>query len=161
RRRHEPEDRDEERDGRERLLAAREEPDRLVPLARRLRHDLEAGVEGVVLVQEVHGRRTAVEEAREDLAEVPVDRGEGLLEALGGRGIDRADRLLDLRERLLEIQLLRRELLQALVLDLVFLERRVVDGPEPLERRGEPRDLRGERLLVRRPALLERGQLEG
>src|SRR5450830_351274 len=38
------EDRDEECDGRERLLAAREESDRLVPLARGLRHDLETRV---------------------------------------------------------------------------------------------------------------------
>src|SRR5271169_4151171 len=76
------EDRDQKRDGRERLLAARQEADRLVPLAGRLRHDLEARIQGILLVEEVHRGGPSVEQALKDLAEVEVDGREGLLEAL-------------------------------------------------------------------------------
>src|ERR1019366_569501 len=138
------EDRDEKRDGRERLLAAREEADRLVPLAGRLRHDLESRVERIVLVEKVHRGRAAVEETLEDLAEVEIDGGEGFLKALRRGQVDRLDRLEDLGERRLEVGLLAGQLREALAFGFVFLERRVIDGAEALEREGAGRDVLGE-----------------
>src|SRR5450759_964080 len=160
------EDRDEERDGRERLLAAREEADRLVPLARGLRHDLETRVERIALVQQMHRGRAAVEEALEHLAEVEVHGGERLLKALRRREVDRLDRLENLGERRLEVGLLSRQLLEPLALDLVFFECGVVDGAEPLERERARRHVFGqggfEVFLFHLPlglAALEDGQL--
>src|SRR5450759_5813977 len=93
------EDRDKERDGRERFLAARQEADRLVPLAGRLRHDLEARVQGVLLVEEMHRGGPSVEQALKDLTEVEVDGREGLLKPLRRGLVDRPDGLEDRRER--------------------------------------------------------------
>ena len=81
RRRIQLEQREHERDGGERLLAAGQQVDRRVALARRLRDDLHAGIEDF-LAGEHEPRLTAAEERREELGEILVDRFERLLQEL-------------------------------------------------------------------------------
>jgi hypothetical protein len=75
-------------------------------LPRRLRHDLDAGVEHVLALGERQARLPAVEEAREVLLEALVHRVEGLAEALAARPVDARDRLAQRFDRRLEIGLL-------------------------------------------------------
>src|SRR5690606_5084997 len=105
--------------------------DRRVLLARRLRHDLDAGLEQIdrlarraALPALARGRRraaalrrrgqrqrrlAAAEQPREHLLERGVDRVERVLEQLAARAVDLVDRALELIHRALEIDLLRRE----------------------------------------------------
>src|SRR5690606_38121758 len=100
RRRIELEQREHERDRRQRLLAARQQVDRRVALAGRLREHLDAGVEDLVAGKD-QARLAAAEELGEQLAEVTVDRVVGLLQQLARLAIDLADRVLDRVDRLL------------------------------------------------------------
>src|SRR5688500_7458981 len=90
RRRVELEQRKHQRDGGERLLAAREEMDAGVALARGLRHHLHAGVEDLLAG---HGelRLAAAEQRREQLAEMVVDLLKGLAQQLARLAIDAPD----------------------------------------------------------------------
>ena len=62
--------REHQRDGGQRLLAAREQLDALQALARRLRDDLDAALERVVLVEQREAGAAAAEERAERLLEV-------------------------------------------------------------------------------------------
>jgi len=66
-----------QRDGRQGLLAAREQLDALEPLAWRLRDDFDAALERIVLVEERQAGAAAAEQRVEALLEVQVDGGEG------------------------------------------------------------------------------------
>src|SRR5205823_13897221 len=76
------EDREQQRQRGQGPLAAGEQRDRLVLLAGRLRRELDAALQYVLLVEQLHPGRAAAEERREDLAEVDVHRREGLAEQL-------------------------------------------------------------------------------
>ena len=58
------EQREDQRDRGQRLLAARKQGQRLQPLARRLRHDLEPGLERIVRIDQRQMRLPAVEQGR-------------------------------------------------------------------------------------------------
>src|SRR4029078_321110 len=73
-------------------LAAGEQRDRLVLLPRGLGHELDAALEDVLLVEQLHLGRAAAEERDEDLREVLIHRGEGLAEQLARGEVDLADR---------------------------------------------------------------------
>src|SRR5690606_9167764 len=114
RRRLDQEDREHERDSRERLLATRELIDRRVLLARRLRHDLDAGLEQVdaFATRQRERRLTAAEQPREHFLERGIDRVERVLEQLAAGLVDLVDRALERIDRALEIDLLRRQELE-------------------------------------------------
>src|SRR5439155_23292814 len=92
-----------QRDGGQRLLAAREQLDALKPLAGRLRDDLDAALERIVLVEQRQPRAPAAEQRAEGLLEVAVDRRERLGEALARRLVDALDRFGRLRDRVDEV----------------------------------------------------------
>ena len=102
------EEREDERDRGERLLAARQELDRLVLLPRGLREHLQAGVEDL-LARELEARVAAAEERREHLLEVRVDRVERLLQELARLAVDALDRALQRLDGLQEVGCLRVE----------------------------------------------------
>ena len=68
---------EEQRERGQRLLAARQQRQHLQPLARRARHDLEPGVERIVVLGRGADGPAAAEEPREQLAEMLVDLLEG------------------------------------------------------------------------------------
>src|SRR3546814_3930864 len=87
RRRVELEDREHQRHGGHRLLAAREQRNVRHALAGRPRHDRDAGVEQV-LAGEFEVGMAAAEQARIDLLHARVDPVEGVLEAAAGLAVD-------------------------------------------------------------------------
>src|SRR5205085_10599384 len=92
----EVEDREEQREPRERSLAAGHQRDGLQPLAARLCHQLDAGVERIAVLlgfDEPELRAATLEEPPEDLAEVPVDLLERLREPLVRRPRHASQRL--------------------------------------------------------------------
>src|SRR6185436_14022902 len=110
------EQRDQEGDRGQRLLAARQEGDLLQPLARGLRHDFDARLEHVLFVlQEAQLGLAAPEQRREADLEVSLDRAERLPEAIAGLAIDGPYRLAQGGNRLLQIGLLRGEEGEALL----------------------------------------------
>src|SRR5436190_5020209 len=130
RRRVQPEDRRYERHGRQRLLAAREQRDVRDALARRARHDRDAGVEQVV-ADKLEVGVAAAEQAREELADARVDAIERLLEARARLAVDLLDRALERIQRLGQVLVLRVEVVLALGLLAEFLDRGQVHGLEP------------------------------
>src|SRR5690606_42020489 len=76
--------------------------DRAVVLARRPRHDGNAGLEQIVL-GELEVRAAAAEQPREEPLEVLVDLVDGFLEARARFAIHPANRLLERRERLRQV----------------------------------------------------------
>ena len=102
------EEREEERDRTERLLASGEQREPRDPLARRTELDLDAGLAALVLgLDEPEPTLAAREERRRDLLEVLGDRSERLGEApLDRRGELRAQRV-ELLEAPLEVLTLR------------------------------------------------------
>src|SRR5690606_41256373 len=77
----------------QRLLAARQQLDVLQALARRLRDDVDAALEDVLLVEQHEARTSAPEQGGEHLLEVGVDCRERLLEALTRGLVDAVNRL--------------------------------------------------------------------
>src|SRR5207248_1414213 len=76
---------EEEGEPRQGALAARQKRDRLEPLAARLRHQIDAGVQRVTVLFRLHQpelRAAALEQPLKDLLEVAIDLLEGLGEAL-------------------------------------------------------------------------------
>src|SRR5690606_586261 len=96
------------------FLTAREQLEALDLLAWRLRHDLDPGVQEVVGLGHHQLGTATIEEAREELLEHVVDGVEGLFEANLRRLVDAIDRLLKRADRRLEIVALAREVLVAL-----------------------------------------------
>ena len=80
---------------------------------------------------------TATEETGEDLLEALVHRVVGLLEQALALAVHLLDRLIELPERVLEVLLLRAEVLEALGLLVVLLDRGEVDLTHPLDEPGE------------------------
>src|SRR5690606_37265953 len=131
RRRIELEDREHERNRGQRLLAAGQQMNGAVPLARRPRHDRHARIEQILAVQ-LEIRMPAAEEAREEAAKPLIRLLERFLEARPGFPIDLANRLLEGLERLREILELRVEVLLALGLLLELVDRGEVDRAKAL-----------------------------
>src|SRR5207247_3378885 len=116
------EEREEERDRPERLLAAREKREARDALARRLQLDLDPGLLAFPLRLAAYEPALAArEEGARDLREVALDGGVGPLEAtLDGPG-QVVSELGELLERPFEILPLHGQLLEALLLAGVFL----------------------------------------
>src|SRR5262249_13071787 len=103
------EDREEQRQPGERLLAAREERNRLEALAARLSDHLDPGLERVAALGRLHQTQLgapALEEPREEALEVPVDLLEGLEEPLLRGPRHPAERLLEVAHRRSEVVVL-------------------------------------------------------
>src|SRR5436190_15633008 len=132
RRRIELEDREHQRDRRQRLLAPREQVDRAVLLAGRLRHHLNAGVEDLVAGHD-QARGAAAEQDREHAAEVVVDLVERRLQQLARLEVDLPDRVLERGHRLGQVGALRVEEALSLARLAELLERREIDGAERLD----------------------------
>src|SRR5712692_3915881 len=98
-----------ERDGGERLLAARQELDVLEPFPRWLRDDLDPALERIVLVEQREAGAAAAEERAEGCLEVQVDRRERVGKAPARRLVDALDRFTGLRDRVDQVLALRRE----------------------------------------------------
>src|SRR5688572_12144091 len=149
RRRVQLEQREYERNGGEGFLAARQEMDARVPLARRVGHDLHAGVEDLLAGHD-ELRLAAAEERGEERAKVAIDAFESLAQELACLAIDAPDGVLQRLHRLLEVARLRVEVAFALPARRQLLERREVHRAELGDRRVDARDLALERRGTRR-----------
>src|SRR5262245_20505835 len=92
-----------QRDGGQRLLAAREQLDALKALAGRLGDDLDPALERIGLVEQRQAGAAAAEERAEGFLKVAVDRGERLVEAVAPRLSDASYPSGRLHDRLDEI----------------------------------------------------------
>ena len=143
------EEREEERDRAERLLAAGEQREPRDALSGGPELDLDSGLAAFLLgLDEPQPALAAREERRGDLLEVVGDRRERLGEPpLDGRG-ELGPKLLELLEALLEILALRLEVVEALLLRLVLLARERVDLAERGAADLEPLDARRKLVAV-------------
>ncbi len=132
-----------QRDGGQRLLAARQQLHALQALARRLGDDLDAALERIVLVEQRQAGAAAAEQRAERLLEVVVDRRKRLGEALTRGLVDALDRLGRLRDRVDEILALRRQERVARLELVELLDRHHVHRAEAIDLRAQ----RGDRLL--------------
>ena len=126
RRRIQPEDREHQRDRSQRLFAAGEERNRADALARRARHDGDAGREQVIAGQLQIGV-SAAEQTREQLLDAGIDAIERFLEARARFLVDLADRAFERFERGRKVGELRVEIGLALRLFVEFLDRGEID----------------------------------
>ena len=117
RRRLDQEDREQQRDRGERLLAARQQLDVLAAFLPGGWAMISMPVSSrSLLVGRARGSAVpAAEQAREDLLELGVDRVEGLAEALARGRVDLLDRRLELSDRRLEVGSLRGQEVEALL----------------------------------------------
>src|SRR5581483_8139224 len=150
------EEREQERDRAERLLAAREEREPRDALAGRAQLDLDAGLPVLVRLGQAQPALAAGEERGGDLGEVPLHGGEGLGEAaLDGLG-QVAAQALELLEARLEVGPAAGERVEPGLLGPVLLARERVHLAEllapPLEPRQPLRELLAARPLRARPA---------
>src|SRR5690606_1271410 len=135
-RRIELEEREDERDGGERLLAAGEQVDAAVALSRRMRHDLHAGIEDL-LARHDELRLAAAEEGGKERAEMAVHALEGLAQELARLAVDLADGVLERANRLLEVRRLRVEEALALLARAELFQRRKVHRAQLGDRLAE------------------------
>ena len=126
------EDREHQRHGGERLLAARKLVDAAVALAGRTRHDGDAGFEDVFADQLQVGM-TAAEQLREFVLQAGVDAVEGVLEARARFLVDLAHRLFERGERGGDVGELPVEVFLALARFLELVDGREVHLAELLE----------------------------
>jgi hypothetical protein len=131
RRRVQFENREHERHRGERFLAARQLADGAVPLARRSRHDRDAGLEHVV-ADEFKVGVAAAEQPRELLLEAGVDAVEGVLETAARLAVDLSHGILERRERVVESANCRSVFL-AFGLFAELVDRRQVDLAQALD----------------------------
>src|SRR3954471_3034499 len=148
RRRVELKQRKDERDRRERLLAARKQVDAGVALAGGMRHHLHAGVEDFLAGHD-QLRLAAAEQRGEQHAEMLVHHFEGLAQQLARLAVDLADRVLKGAHRLLEVRGLRVKEALALLARRQFLERGEVDRAKLVDRLRKPRNLALQRRSAR------------
>ena len=87
-------------DGGQRLLAARQQGQRRQPLARRLGHDLQPGLERIVALDQLEMRLAAVEQGREQAAEMAVDLLIGFEQPDAAFAVEAADRAAQAVDRL-------------------------------------------------------------
>jgi len=118
-----------QRNGGERLLAAGEQLDGLVFLARRLRHDLHPGVEDF-LARDDQARVPAAKQLAKQIGQVPVDILERVREQRARLRVDAADGLFQRLHGFREVLHLRGQKVFALARQLQLLQRGEVDGPE-------------------------------
>ena len=97
------EDREDQRERRERLLAAGEQRQRHRFLARRLGHDLKAGFERIFALDQLQFGVAAAEQFRKQLLEVLVDGGERCEQPLAGLVVEAVDALPQPPDRLDQI----------------------------------------------------------
>ena len=116
-----------QRDGNERLFAAREQRDRLERLARRLNLDLDAAREHVVLILKLERGLAAAEELQKCLLEALADQRELLFENDGHLACDAVDHADELALRLFHVVALLCQIGVARVHTLEFLDRADVD----------------------------------
>ena len=119
------EDGENEGDGGHGLLAAGQQAHARELLAGRVDHVFDPGFQRLVGLGQHEFGRPAVEQAREDLGQLGVDGLERLHEAFLRNGVDLADHLVQVLDRLLEVGLLGFQKIVALAQLLVLL-----DGPE-------------------------------
>ena len=122
-----------QRDGGQRLLAAREQLDALQALARRLGNDLDAALERIGFVEQRQAGASAAEQRAEGRLEVPVDGGKGLGKALPRRLVDALDRFAGLRDRIDEVLALRGQERMARFELVELLDGHHVDEAEPID----------------------------
>src|SRR6056297_2392529 len=125
-----------QRDGGQRLLAAREQVDGTVAFAGRPRHHRHARGEEI-LAGELQIGVPAAEKLREQPLEAGVHQVVGLAEARARLLVDLADRPLQRAQCLVQVGQLGVEVLLALGLFLEFVDRGEIDGPEPLDAGAE------------------------
>src|SRR5262249_8918264 len=127
------EEREEERDRSERLLAARQQRQPLHLLADRAQMDLDARLRLLVLrLDQLQPSFPAGEERRCDLGEVLLNRVERLRKAALDGFLELCAQLLELGEALLEVLALCRQLLEPRLLRVVLLLRERIHLPERL-----------------------------
>src|SRR5438034_180417 len=145
------EDREEERQSGQRALATREQRHGLQALAAGLGHQLDAGVERIAALlslDEPELGPAALEEALEELLEVPVDLLEGLRESLLCAPCHATQRLLEILDRADEVVVLRLKEPETLVELTVLVVGDEVHGPDRRQLLLELGDPRPHRLEV-------------
>ena len=118
-----------QRNGRERLLATREQVNGLVLLAGRLRHHLHARIQNLVAGDDELGL-PAPEQLREHAAEVPVHRFKRARQQLARFAVDLADRVFQRVHGLGQIGGLRVQKHLAFTRQVQFIQRSQVDGAQ-------------------------------
>ena len=142
------EDGEQQRERGQRLLAAGQQRERLQALARRARHDLQAGLERVVGIDQREMGAAAAEQTGEQFAEMRVDRRERGLEPLAALAVEPRDRLAQLDDRGLQVGVLVAQFAKPL-LDVVGFDLGAqVDRPDRVALSDEPRELRVDLLGV-------------
>ena len=126
------EDREHQRDRGQRLLAARELVNAAVALARRARHDGDAGRQHV-FADQLQVRVAAAEQLREFVLEAVVDAVERVLEARARFLVDLAHRLFERGQRRGDVGVLAVEVFLALARFLELVDGREIHLPEFLE----------------------------
>ena len=124
---------EEQGDGGEGLLPTREQIDVLRAFSWWPGHDLDAGLEDVVLVEEAHLRLAATKEPGECLPEGAIDRVEGFPEPLARGLVDLADGVLQVLHRGGHVLPLGLEEREAFLLLVVFVGSQHVDRADPLD----------------------------
>src|SRR5712691_3848291 len=127
------EDGKEERQRRERALPAGEQGDRLVFLSRRLRDQLDAALEDVFLIEELHSRCAAAEERGENLTKELIGCRKRVAEPLPRGDVDLPDRAAQRLDRLHQIVALRAQERLALLQLLMLFDGQDVDRSDALE----------------------------
>src|SRR3954471_1389090 len=155
------EEREQERDRAEGLLAARQKRQARDALPGRAQLDLDPGLLVLLLrLGQPEPPLAAGEERCGHLAEVLLDRRERLGEAGLDRPCQVVAELLELVEALLQVGALHRELLEPLLLGVVFLLRERIDLAELLAALLRARELLGELVAVLALRRLGRGGVE-
>ena len=132
------EDGDQQRQGRQRFLAAGEEQHVLQPLSGRLRDDIDAAFQDIAVVHQFEIALPAGEEQLECLLEILADRIEGFLELLHGTAVDFQNCLLGVGDRFFDVEALPVQELVALIQFLVLFERAHIDGAEVFDHLAQP-----------------------
>src|SRR5690606_22002737 len=94
---------EDQRDGGQRLFAARQQRERAEALARRLRHDFEPGFERIVRIDELEMRLPAVEQRREEALKMAVHRLERREQPRATFAVEAADRTAEAVHRLRQL----------------------------------------------------------
>ena len=147
------EDRQQQRHGRQRLLTARQKADALKLLAGRTGDDLDAGLQHILRVLEVHVGLAAAEELAIEFLEVDADRLERFHEAVAALAVDALDEAVQGLAGPHQVLVLLLEELGPLLKGLLLVDRFEVHGAQSLDLALEFADLLGHRLPVHRLGL--------
>ena len=144
------EDRENQRNRGQRLLAAGKQADIDDLLAGRLGQDVDAGFEDIGRAFRVNQREvclTAAEDDRKESFKAISDRFESLLEAFFGSLVDVLDRVLEVLDRVLEVVFLGQKVIVALLELFILLDRHDVDFAQAADPFAEALDFLAEKLL--------------